>query len=141
MKDILGDIIRIALCGALVLTFQPRAMADRLDQLEGYPTVEYCKQITGMFNAGAWAKVGGFARIIKPVDATIIELIEHKMPLPKTAIWAPEWHTLNEREQEFMQKHVFMGYDAGATDEDEVDALSQKFFEACLRYRTAEERS
>lgn len=133
------DLLWVAMIGGLCLLSQS-SRADRLDLLETYPTVEYCKQVTGMFYSGAVSKVNGHARVIKDADDRITAAIEHRLPLPKDAIWAPQWQDLNEREQEFMSRHVFMGYDSGATDEDEAAVITQKFFEACVRHRVAEKR-
>lgn len=130
----------IAVIGMGILCLLPsQSRADRLDVLETYPAVEYCKQVTGMFYAGADAKAHGFARKIEPVTPMIIEMIEHRIPLPKSAIWAHDWQQLNDREKEFMALHVFAGWDA-VNDPDEVDAKSQQFFEACVRFRVAEKR-
>lgn len=133
------DLLAIALFGGFCL-FSELAKADRLDILESLPDVEYCQQVTGMFYAGADAKVHGFARKIEGVNPMIIEMIEHKIPLPRTAIWAHDWDSLNDREKEFMQRYVFAGWDS-VEDADEVDTKSQQFFEACIRYRIAEKRT
>lgn len=134
------EMLAIGLIGVFVLLVSPQARADRIDILDTYPTIEYCKQVTGMFYSGAVSRVNGYARIIKPADGRIIELIEHRMPLPKEAIWATQWDTMNEREKEFMTQHVFMGYDSGAGSEDEAAVIAQKFFESCVRNRVAEKR-
>jgi hypothetical protein len=102
--------------------------------------VEYCKQVTGMYYSGAISKVHGFARQIKPADAKIIAMIEHKKPLPREAIWAVQWETMNEREKEFMTYYVFSGYDSGVETEEDAAVKAQGFFESCVRYKTAEKK-
>lgn len=135
----LKEIVGVSLFGFFCVVFQP-AHADRLDTLETYAPIPYCKEITGMFYSGALSKVNGFAKVIKPADATIIAMIEHKLPLPKSAIWATQWDQLNDREKEFMTFYVFAGYDSGAESEDEAAQKAQGFFETCVRYRVAEKR-
>ena len=133
------EMLAVILFGGFCLLSQ-RSMADRIDILETYPTVEYCKQVTGMFYSGALSRVNGHARIIKPADQNIMAMIEHKLPLPKDAIYATQWETLNDREKEFMTLHVFLGYDSNPEDEDEAASIAQKFFESCVRHRVAEKR-
>ena len=132
------EMLLVALFG--MICFVPQARADRLDVLDSYPTPEYCKQVAGMFYSGALSKVHGHARIIKAADQKIMAMMEHRLPLPKDAIYATQWLELNDREREFMTLHVFLGYDSGANDEDEAAAITQAFFESCVRHRVAEKR-
>jgi len=135
----LKNMIVVALLGLFVL-LPYQAKADRLDILETYNSVEYCKQVTGMFYSGAQSRVDGHARVIKQPGPVEIGMMEHRLPLPKSAIWAMQWNELNDREKEFMSLHVFLGYDSNPKDEDEASASAQAFFEACIRHRVAEKR-
>lgn len=83
---------------------------DRVDIVESLNPLEYCTVVVEQFYQGADARAAGYER--KLSDALAVhEMVEHGLPLPKDSMWVMYWNTLNDREKEWMSKHVFEGWD------------------------------
>lgn len=119
--------------------------ADRLDILEAAPNIDYCSISSDQFKSGAVAQAAGHARVIEEANYAIKELAEHGLPLPKRAMFVPEWNSLTDNERNFVTNNAFSGWDEAAKigrpiTEEEAQKMAQTVFEKCMYERTKNKR-
>jgi hypothetical protein len=113
---------------------------DRLDIVLAMDQKDYCEIVADEFYAGVIGKLYGSAREFKPTTKSIIENLEHGIPLPKDALYVVDWDNMSERDKAFVQQHVLLGYDEAAkigrdlTDE-ETKAMGKAYFDRCMMDR------
>lgn len=128
--------------GIALMLFSTFAMADRIDELNGYNIQEYCSVTTRFFHGGADGNKSGYARKLGQVRPEFYEYLEHHVPLPKDSMWVTEWDQLSKKEQDFMAGITFEGWDAVQEFKNkdivpDVDRMTQTYFEGCLAKRAA----
>lgn len=111
-----------AATGALLIlalmTGIKHAHADIIDQLQAADTSLYCAQIGALFKDGFDARVFGAARELKQVtpemeaEARAAGSRDEEYQVPRDGIYYVYLKQLNEREQLFLARHVFEGWDA-----------------------------
>lgn len=132
----------IVLMGVFVMFTD--AKADRVDVIENMSDMDYCSVVADQFYAGALAQIGGSARKLTALTPVVVEMLEHGMPIPKDAMYVPEFDSLTDREKSWMATNVLLGYDEAAkvkaTDE-QAKKMTQTLFESCMYKRTAQKRT
>lgn len=145
LSHICGALITAIFVFAGVMALAQHARADNVDQLEALPDTDYCRVTTDMFYGGATSQIGGHARAIKEATPYILELAKHGQPLPKDAMYAPDWNKLTDREQKYMADLTFLGYDEAAKipglTEEQAVKMTQAYFEHCMYERTKAKHS
>ena len=125
---------------------KPNEEPDKVDVFKAMPMEQQCEGETEWFRDGAEHAVLGYARGIKEMPREYMEYLEHGIPLPKDSMWVMGWNLLTPKEQDFMKKYVFEGYDAATailakdhkiTDE-ELDEMAQTYFDKCAYDKTQE---
>lgn len=132
---------------AVLMLFSSFVFADRVDITNSWPTGAYCQQVTEFFKDGVIAHGTGYARSIKQLPVEYIELLRNHTPLPKDSMWNMGWDQLTKREQDFMSKRIFEGWDVAESFKaknqelslDLRDKLVQTYFEGCIAKRTKEQ--
>src|SRR6185295_3908250 len=88
--------------------------------------------------------MNGHARKLTAMTPTIVELMEHHEPLPKDAMYVPEFDSLTDREKQWMSTNVLLGYDEAAKHKDLTDEqavkMTQTVFEGCMYKRSGQKR-
>lgn len=80
--------------------FSGQAVADRVDEINKAPPVEFCNVVTNQFYHGMVGRMTGDERkIADPVGA------------PDGAMLVEDWDNATKQEKEFVAKHVFAGWD------------------------------
>lgn len=127
----------------LGLSLFTQARADRVDTIEAMSDMDYCSVVADQFYAGALAQINGSARVLTALTPVVVEMLEHGMPIPKDAMYVPEFDSLTDREKQWMATNVLLGYDEAAkvkaTDE-QAKKMTQTLFEGCMYKRTAQKR-
>lgn len=119
--------------------------ADRLDILEAAPNVDYCTVSADMFLAGLRSQSAGHAKVIKEASPNMISHAQHGYPVPKDAMYVPEWDSLTDNERGFVEKNVFSGWDESSkigrpVTEEEALMMAQTMFNNCMYERTKNKR-
>src|SRR4051812_42383769 len=135
------NLSRLVFAAAAVLSFNMQAQAgDKLDIVLAMDQKDYCEIVADEFYAGVIGKLYGSAREFKPTTQSIIENLEHGIPLPKDALYVVDWENMSDRDKAFVQEHVLLGYDEAAKigrelTEDETKAMGQAYFNRCMQDR------
>lgn len=115
-------------CLGLILSsiFSGQAVADRVDEINKAPPVEYCNVATNQFYHGLVGRMTGDAREIgDPLGARDgVMLVE-------------DWSNATKQEKEFVAKHVFAGWDLMNELIDKegfihLDSLAYQFHTKCV---------
>src|SRR3954466_868452 len=135
------NLSRLVFAAAAALSFNMQAQAgDKLDIVLAMDQKDYCEIVADEFYAGVIGKLYGSAREFKPTTQSIIENLEHGIPLPKDALYVVDWENMSDRDKAFVQEHVLLGYDEAAKigrelTEDETKAMGQAYFNRCMQDR------
>src|SRR6185295_11003127 len=130
--------MKLLIAFVLALAVSP-VLAVRVDQIEVMSNMDYCAVVADQFYAGVQSQMNGHARKLTAVTPQIGEMMEHHEPLPKDAMYVPEYDSLTEREKQWMATNVLLGYDeaakvSGLTDEQAIK-MTQTVFEGCMYKR------
>lgn len=124
------------LIAALMLFASLPAFADRADDILSGDGEALCYATAKWYHAGAMSKIGGYARKFEPMTPMHLEMLEHQIPLPKDAMYVPEWDSMTDNEQKFLSERVLAGYDAAAegkwTDNEQASKAANDLFNDCM---------
>ena len=106
--------------------FSGQVIADRVDEINKAPPVEYCEVATNQFYFGMINRVRGYDRTISdPLGA------------PDSAMLVEDWNGSTQQEKDFVSKNVFAGWDLiDKMIEEEAfvhfDSLAYQFHTKCV---------
>lgn len=126
---------------AVLLLLSSFAYADRADDIVAGPAEDFCSIARNWYRAGIRNQMYGSKREFKEMNPAMIELLEHKVPLPKDGMYVPEWNGMTDKERSMLSFYVLSGYDAsaehGGFTNEEIDTGTKEYYDSCMEAKTA----